>query len=92
MERTGNHIGPSDYVSFGSATSEGYLTNAGKLFADQHIVYNSRIFCTRWSGNEKGSMIHRSYLLPGSKIHIDMYADRLEIVSPGGMIKNKYQR
>ena len=117
------------------------MTNAGKLLADQHLVYNSRIFCTRWSGNEKGSifedamddkefegnliylkksaadfikanskvrfqkeaeyridkpdyaeravteaivnaLIHRSYLLPGSEIHIDMYDNRLEIVSP----------
>ena len=24
--------------------------------ADQHIVYNSRIFCTRWNGLEKGSI------------------------------------
>ncbi len=145
LERTGSHIEPSDYVSFGLATSDGYLTNAGKLLADQHLVYNSRIFCTRWSGNEKGSifedakddkefegnliylkksaadfvkanskvrfkkdaeyridkpdyaeravteaivnaLIHRSYLLPGSEIHIDMYDDRLEIVSPGGMV------
>ena len=39
LERTGSHIEPSDYVSFGLATSEGYLTNAGKLLADQHIVY-----------------------------------------------------
>ena len=145
LERTGNRIEPSDYISFGLATSEGYLTNAGKLLADQHIVFNSRVFCTRWSGIEKGSifedakddkefegnliylkksaadfvkanskvrfqkdadyriekpdyaeravteaivnaLIHRSYLLPGSEIHIDMYDDRLEIVSPGGLV------
>ena len=24
--------------------------------ADQHIVYNSRIFCTRWNGLKKGSI------------------------------------
>ena len=45
-----------DYRSFGLVTSEGYLTNAGKLLADQYIVYNSRIFCTRWNGIEKGSI------------------------------------
>ena len=112
--------------------------------ADQHIVYNSRIFCTRWNGLEKGSifddalddkeyegnliyllknpsdfiknnskvrfakeaqyrvdkpdyaeraiteaivnaLIHRDYIVLGSEIHIDMFDDRLEIASPGGM-------
>lgn len=143
-ERTGKRIEPTDYISFGLATEEGYLTNAGKLLADQHIVFNSRIFCTRWAGIDKGSifedakddkefegnliflkksaedfvknnsrvrfqkeatyrvdkpdyaeravteaivnaLIHRSYVFPGSEIHIDMYDDRIEIVSPGGM-------
>ena len=31
------------------------------------------------------ALIHRSYVFPGSEIHIDMYDDRIEIVSPGGM-------
>lgn len=143
-ERTGKNIELSDYISFGMATEKGYLTNAGKLLADQHIVFNSRIFCTRWVGIDKGSifddvkddkefegnliflkksaedfvknnsrvrfqkkatyrldkpdyaeraiteaivnaLIHRSYIFPGSEIHIDMYDDRIEIVSPGGM-------
>lgn len=26
------------------------------MFADQYIVYNSRVFCTRWNGVEKGSV------------------------------------
>jgi ATP-dependent DNA helicase RecG len=30
-------------------------------------------------------LIHRSYLDVGSEAHIDMYDDRLEIYSPGGM-------
>ena len=47
---------PTDYVSFGLADKEGFLTNAGRLLADQHIVYNSRIFCTRWNGLDKGSI------------------------------------
>ena len=144
LERTNTHIESSDYVSFGLATTEGYLTNAGKLLADQHLIYNSRVFCTRWSGLEKGSifedalddkefegnliylkksveefvknnsrkkykkqstyridqpdyseravteaivnaLIHRMYTFQGSEIHVDMYDDRLEIVSPGGM-------
>ncbi len=144
LERTGLHFEPSDYVSFGLADKNGFLTNAGKLLADQHIVYNSRIFCTRWNGLEKGSifddalddkeyegnliyllksasdfvknnskvrfakeaqyrvdkpdyaeraiteaivnaLIHRDYIVLGSEIHIDMFDDRLEIASPGGM-------
>ena len=148
LERTGLRFEPSDYVSFGLADKEGYLTNAGKLVADQYIVYNSRVFCTRWNGLEKGSifddatddkefegnliyllksgcdfvrnnskvrfakeahyrvdkpdysdravtevlvnaLIHRDYIVLGSEIHIDMYDDRLEIQSPGGMFEGK---
>ena len=144
LERTGLHFEPSDYISFGLADKNGFLTNAGKLMADQHIVYNSRIFCTRWNGLEKGSifddalddkeyegnliyllknasdfiknnskvrfakeaqyrvdkpdyaeraiteaivnaLIHRDYIVLGSEIHIDMFDNRLEIASPGGM-------
>ena len=38
------------------ADKNGFLTNAGKLMTDQHTVYNSRMFCTRWNGLEKGSI------------------------------------
>ena len=55
LERTGLRFEPSDYVSFGLADKNGFLTNAGKLMTDQHTVYNSRMFCTRWNGLEKGS-------------------------------------
>ena len=147
-ERTGLRFEPSDYFSFGLTDKNGFLTNAGRLLADQHIVYNSRIFCTRWNGLEKGSifddalddkefegnliyllqngsdfirnnskvrfekkaqyrvdkpdyadravtealvnaLIHRDYIVRGSEIHIDMYDDRLEIQSPGGMFEGK---
>jgi ATP-dependent DNA helicase RecG len=139
---------PTDYVSFGLVNEEGYLTCAGSLLTDQHIVYNSRLFCTRWNGLHKGSifddalddkeyegnliyllgsgsdfiknntkvrfakeatgrvdkpdyaeravtealvnaLIHRDYLILGSEIHIDIYDDRLEISSPGGMYGGK---
>ena len=148
LERTGLRFEPADYISFGLADKDGFLTNAGKLLADQHIVYNSRVFCTRWNGLEKGSifddalddkefegnliyllqngsdfvrnnskvrfvkearyrvdkpdysdravtealvnaLIHRDYIVLGSEIHIDMYDDRLEIQSPGGMFEGK---
>lgn len=55
-ERTGIRFEPSDYISFGLADKNGFLTNAGRLLTDQHIVFNSRIFCTRWNGLEKGSI------------------------------------
>lgn len=32
------------------------------------------------------AMIHRDYQLTGAEIHVDMYDDRMEIVSPGGML------
>ncbi len=32
------------------------------------------------------ALIHRDYLVIGSEVHIDMFDDRLEIYSPGGMI------
>ncbi len=32
------------------------------------------------------AIIHRDYQILGSEIHIDMFADRLEITSPGGMV------
>ncbi len=32
------------------------------------------------------AIIHRDYQIVGSEIHIDMYPDRVEIISPGGMI------
>lgn len=56
LERTGLRMEQSDYVSFGLTDKAGYLTNAGKLLTDQHTIYNSRIFCTRWNGLEKGSI------------------------------------
>jgi len=148
LERTGNRFEASDYVSFGLTDKDGLLTNAGQLLSDQHIVYNSRVFCTRWNGLEKGSifddalddkeyegnliyllkngfdfvrnnskvrfvkearyrvdkpdyaeravtealvnaLIHRDYIIIGSEIHINIYDDRLEIQSPGGMFSEK---
>lgn len=32
------------------------------------------------------AMIHRDYQIVGSEIHVDMFDDRLEITSPGGML------
>lgn len=146
LERTGLHFEKSDYLSFGLTDKNGFLTNAGKLLTDQYSVYNSRMFCTRWNGLERGSvfddalddkeyegsliyllksgcefirnnskvrfakeagyrvdkpdyaeravmeavvnaLIHRDYITLGSEIHIDMFDDRVEIISPGGMFE-----
>lgn len=38
LDRLGIRFSPSDYISFGLATREGLLTNAGLLFTDQHSV------------------------------------------------------
>lgn len=140
-----NTITDRDLSSFGLVLPDGRLTYAGALFCDQYVVRQSRIFCTRWKNNSKGTIgedalddkeyegniisllenaelfvknhsqkswgvtgmirdeledyptssvrealinaiIHRDYQILGSEIHIDMYPDRLEITSPGGMV------
>lgn len=50
---TGNSFDEKDLVSFGLATEQGYLTNAGALIADESPIRYSRIFCTRWNGLNK---------------------------------------
>lgn len=145
-QRTNLKFESTDYHSFGLVNPNGMLTVAGALLADQHIIYNSRVFCTRWNGLIKGSiyddaiddkeyegnlihllnsscdfiknnskvrfekqaryrvdkpdyaeravtevmvnaLIHRNYVSPGTEIHIDMFDDRVEITSPGGMFE-----
>jgi len=147
-QRTKLRFESTDYISFGLVTEDGFLTRAGSLLTDQHIVYNSRLFCTRWNGLEMGSifddalddkeyegnliflfqsgcefvknntkvrfakealervdkpdyaeravmeaivnsLIHRDWLMQGSEVHINIYDDRLEISSPGGMYSGK---
>ncbi len=143
LEKTYTKITEQDYISFGLATNEGYLTNAGVLLADQNIYRQNRIFCTHWIGLDKTSInkaiddkeisggvigqlfsaldfvrnntkknwhiegldrivnpdydeeaireaivnaiIHREYTQLGSEVSINLFDDRLEITSPGGM-------
>ena len=134
-----------EYVSFGLCKSDGVLTYAGLLFADESPLLQSRVFCTHWNGLTKGSvhddaidskefegdiisllknshnfvrlnskirwkkmadhridkpdyadravfetianaLMHRDYSVIGSEVHVDMYDDRLDIFSPGGMV------
>ena len=127
--------------SFGLVTSDGKLTNAELLFVDNCTVFQSRIFCTRWTGLYKDDaissvehranlvlllkygmdfiknytmsgwvkmpnyrlnlpdysdraifeglvnhLIHRDYTVMGGEVHIDIYDDRVELVSPGAML------
>lgn len=127
--------------SFGLVASDGKLTNAGLLFVDNCTVFQSRIFCTRWTGLYKDDaissvehranlvlllkygmdfiknytmsgwvkmpnyrlnlpdysdraifeglvnhLIHRDYTVMGGEVHIDIYDDRVELVSPGAML------
>ena len=54
---------------------------------------------TKWRKMEDGSgrveeaivngLIHRDYLEIGSEVHIDMFDDRLEVYSPGGMVSGE---
>ena len=45
-------------LSFGLVTKIGKLTNAGALFADDSPIWQSRLYCTRWDGKEKGDAIN----------------------------------
>ena len=143
---TGSSFDTKDLISFGLASEDGYLTNAGALIADESPIRWSRLFCTRWNGLDKsggtmdalddaeysGSVIsliengeafvkrnarmkwrktansreempeyversyhealvnalaHRDYLVNGSEVHIDIYDDRMEFISLGGLVK-----
>ena len=44
--------------SFGLVTKTGLLTNAGMLFADDCKLSQSRLYCTRWNGVEKGDAVN----------------------------------
>lgn len=116
------------------------MTNAGLLFADNCPIKQSRVYCTRWDGTDKGDtindaefhgnllmllrqakdfikvntavpwfklpdyrlnlpeysdrateekcvnhLIHRDYTELGSEVAINIYDDRIETTSPGGI-------
>ncbi len=139
-----------DLVSMRLITENGVVTNAGLLLCDQGYLTQSRIICTRWKGNDKGSvegdalddeefqdaslitllsnvedfirinsknpwtiqgmrreensdypfkavrevlvnaLIHRDYQIQGAEVHVDMFDDRMEITSPGGMMNGSH--
>ena len=57
-ERTGQDWDRKYLLSFGLVTDDGYLTNAGALFADDCWLSQSRLYCTRWDGLEKTDAIN----------------------------------
>ena len=57
-QRTAQEWNKKYLLSFGLVTSEGNLTNAGALFADDCPLWQSRLYCTRWYGLEKGDAIN----------------------------------
>ncbi len=45
-------------LSFGLVLGNGYLTNAGALFADDCPLWQSRLYCTRRDGKDKSDAIN----------------------------------
>lgn len=45
-------------LSFGLVTGVWNLTNAGALFTDDCPLWQSRLYCTKWDGKEKGDAIN----------------------------------
>lgn len=55
--RTGTDLTDSDFISFGLMDGNGTLTNAGVLLADDSPMRQSRLFCTRWNGLDRKSVV-----------------------------------
>ena len=144
-ERSGAKWEENLLLSFGLVAENGFMTNAGLLFADICPIRQSRIFCTKWDGIEKGDaindseyqgnllmnlraakdfvkantattwfklpdyrlnlpeyseraieemcvnhLIHRDYTELGAEVAINIYDDRIETTSPGGITSSFY--
>ncbi|MDE5921042.1 MAG: putative DNA binding domain-containing protein [Paramuribaculum sp.] len=57
-DRTKQEWNKKYLLSFGLVSGAGNLTNAGILFADDCPLWQSRLYCTRWDGKEKGDAIN----------------------------------
>lgn len=57
-ERIGQEFDEKYLKSFGLVTERGLLSNAGVLFSDNIVLPQSRLYCTRWDGVEKGDAIN----------------------------------
>lgn len=144
--KTGKSFEDDMYQSWEMCDSNGKISNAGLLLADDCPVRYSRLFCTRWDGNDMSggsfdaidsaeyqgnvlelleageafakkhnhlkwkklpnsridlpdyierpihealvnALVHRDYMEIGSEVHIDIFDNRIEITSPGGMVE-----
>ena len=56
----------------------------GKKESDRRVEYPEYPERSIFEGLVNG-LVHRDYLDMGSEVHIDIFDDRLEIYSPGGM-------
>ncbi|MDE6079145.1 MAG: putative DNA binding domain-containing protein [Duncaniella sp.] len=56
--RTNQEWNKKYLLSFGLLANNGCLTNAGVLFSDDCLLTQSRLYCTRWDGLEKGDAIN----------------------------------
>mgnify|MGYP002625620379 CR=1 FL=1 len=134
------------FQSWEICNADGQITNAGLLLSDDCPVKYSRLFCTRWNGNNMSggsfdavdnaeyqgnvlalleaaeafvkkhnnlrwkklpnsridlpdyierpihealvnAFVHRDYMEIGSEVHLDIFDNRIEITSPGGMVE-----
>lgn len=57
-KRTAQEWNKKYLLSFGLVNSNNTLTNADALFADDCPLWQSRLYCTRWDGKEKGDAIN----------------------------------
>ena len=57
-KRTNQEWDKKYLLSLGLVTNADNLTNAGALFADDSPMWQSRLYCTRWDGKEKGDAIN----------------------------------
>jgi len=144
--RTGISFEDDMFQSWEICDSDGRITNAGLLLADDCPIKYSRLFCTRWTGNNMSggsfdavdnaeyqgnvlvlletaeafakkhnhlkwkklpnsridlpdyierpihealvnALVHRDYMEIGSEVHLDIFDNRIEITSPGGMVE-----
>lgn len=57
-KRTNQEWNKKYLQSFGLVTNTGTLTNAGALLADDCPLWQSRLYCTRWDGEDKSDAIN----------------------------------
>ncbi|HAP33407.1 MAG TPA: AAA family ATPase, partial [Lachnospiraceae bacterium] len=144
--RAGKSFEDDMFQSWEICNADGQITNAGLLLSDDCPIKYSRLFCTRWAGNNMSggsfdaidsaeyqgnvlalleaaetfvkkhnnlrwkklpnsridlpdyierpihealvnAFVHRDYMEIGSEVHLDIFDNRIEITSPGGMVE-----